>query len=734
MANSARIDDLQKKFDENPRRYFAPLANEYRKAGDPEQAIAICREFLPQQPGHMSGHFVYGKALYDAHQLDEAKSVFDTALTLDPENLIALRYLGDIARALGDPGSARTWYQRVLDADPRNDEIAALMTELANAPPAPPAEAPLTGPTGTVVMPALSLQDLTGSAPPGIDAPAAAPPEPEPQPAAAAEPAAAPIADSVSPEPPSAPVVAASLATEPAPAIATEAPAPEATRPVETPAAQVAAAVPEAPPEASAPPAEELLDLDELDITASEPAALEADRPRPSLDTAGFDVERAGDGLLMPGIGAAAETRSLEESESEPEPAVASDEFPLDDFEVAAAPAPTESTPSMDPFATETMADLYRSQGHLDAALRVYRQLLAQRPDDADIQAHIAELEAAVAEAPAATPPAQEVPDLDASSFTFDPNAEAVGAGPGVEATGLVIEPPAGLINSDVNAASRMETTPAEGFAPTAQAEGARPPASEASAETAKTEPPVEAVSTRAAGPSIREFLAALGSHVLGWTHGDSAAEVAEDQHTQAAGAEPDALEVQAFAAEATVGTVEVAPVAPPSPADSGLGSLEIADEAPPASAAAEPEAEEGAATQGGDEAASRGQRPSGGGSIDLMFDSGEVTAEDQAAAEGLAGAYGLSAEAGQALPEPIEGAPARRATEELSLDSVFRDQRSSAPPAQGGKFSFDKFFANPTPAMGSSIMETPPLGQPSESADDDIQQFNSWLDGLKKR
>src|SRR5512146_1293777 len=112
MANSARIDDLQKKFDENPRRYFAPLANEYRKAGDPAQAIAICREFLPQQPGHMSGHIVYGQALYDAHQLDEAKSVFDTALTLDPENLIALRYLGDIARALGDPGSARTWYQR----------------------------------------------------------------------------------------------------------------------------------------------------------------------------------------------------------------------------------------------------------------------------------------------------------------------------------------------------------------------------------------------------------------------------------------------------------------------------------------------------------------------------------------------------------------------------------------------------------------------------------------------
>jgi hypothetical protein len=28
MAGTSRIDELRKKFDENPRRYFAPLANE----------------------------------------------------------------------------------------------------------------------------------------------------------------------------------------------------------------------------------------------------------------------------------------------------------------------------------------------------------------------------------------------------------------------------------------------------------------------------------------------------------------------------------------------------------------------------------------------------------------------------------------------------------------------------------------------------------------------------------
>ena len=79
MASSARIDELRKKFDENPRRYFAPLANEYRKAGDLDQAIFICQEYLPQQPGHMSGHIVYGQALYELNRHDEARVVFETA-------------------------------------------------------------------------------------------------------------------------------------------------------------------------------------------------------------------------------------------------------------------------------------------------------------------------------------------------------------------------------------------------------------------------------------------------------------------------------------------------------------------------------------------------------------------------------------------------------------------------------------------------------------------------------
>jgi tetratricopeptide (TPR) repeat protein len=158
MASTARLDELKKKFDENPRRYFAPLANEHRKSGDLDQAIALCRAHLPQQPAHISGHIVLAQALFEAGSLDEAREIFHTALGLDPENLIALRYLGDIARDANDVDTARTWYQRVLEVDPRNDEIVQMVRDLdAPRDAAPAAETPVAAAAAPVVELSVSV-------------------------------------------------------------------------------------------------------------------------------------------------------------------------------------------------------------------------------------------------------------------------------------------------------------------------------------------------------------------------------------------------------------------------------------------------------------------------------------------------------------------------------------------------------------------------------------------------
>lgn len=133
MAPGSRLQELTAKYMQNPRRFFVPLANEYRKGNDLDRAIALCREHLPSQPGHMSGHIVLGSAYFEKGDIAAAREVFMTSVALDDENLIALRHLGDIARTRNELPEARQWYARVLDADPRNGEIERILAELGTA-------------------------------------------------------------------------------------------------------------------------------------------------------------------------------------------------------------------------------------------------------------------------------------------------------------------------------------------------------------------------------------------------------------------------------------------------------------------------------------------------------------------------------------------------------------------------------------------------------------------------
>ena len=138
MDGTSRIDELEQKFIENPRRYFAPLANEYRKAGNPHQAIAICRAHLGQLPGHMSGQIVYGQALFEGGEFDQARTVFENALAMDRENLVALRHLGDLALRDGETAAARQWYVKLLEFDPQDAAVIALVNGIDSGTVTPP--------------------------------------------------------------------------------------------------------------------------------------------------------------------------------------------------------------------------------------------------------------------------------------------------------------------------------------------------------------------------------------------------------------------------------------------------------------------------------------------------------------------------------------------------------------------------------------------------------------------
>lgn len=187
MADNSRIEDLRKRYHENPRRFFAPLANEYRKSGFLDRALLLCQKHVPEQPENMNGLVVYGQILFEMGQPEAARDPFEQALKLDPENLIALRHLGDIARGLGDVPTAKGWYEKVLELDRRNDEVLDLMAQLSGGDAAPAAdivETPSARPS-TAAAGLISVAPNVSVSTPGdgfidLGEPAAPPPAPKP--------------------------------------------------------------------------------------------------------------------------------------------------------------------------------------------------------------------------------------------------------------------------------------------------------------------------------------------------------------------------------------------------------------------------------------------------------------------------------------------------------------------------------------------------------------------------
>lgn len=387
MAATARIDELRARFDENPRRYFAPLANEYRKAGDPETAIAICRTQLARYPAHMSGHVVLGQALHDTGQLAPARQAFSDALTLDPENLIALHALGDLARAAGDDAEARRWYARILDADPHNEEVAAELARLRRPAPVEPGT-PLADWTATASVARDEVDTAEFVTGWGVDEGASAalvPGKPDALPLELAPPAAPP---------------------------------PHAAHPSGAPLA----ATPDENPE---PLALEPLDWGALDLVVPEPAELHGSPPDRLPDLPRQEGPLA----------------SVERPDEEPEsPAVGLDLAPPDSMLPPVLEDALEAPLLGETFVTETMAGLLLQQGHREQALAVYARLVAQRPDDAALRARVAQLregapapDATVGEATGQSvgSPGEPSPgdaESNASPFTLADVAAAAGA------------------------------------------------------------------------------------------------------------------------------------------------------------------------------------------------------------------------------------------------------------------------------------------------------------------
>ena len=803
MASSARLDELKKKFDENPRRYFAPLANEHRKSGDLDQAIALCRTHLPQQPGHISGHIVLAQALFEAGTLDESREIFHTALGLDPENLIALRYLGDIAKESSDVETARSWYQRVLEVDPRNDEIVQLVRDLDAPPPAAaeeaveevsiddiaslaPPEAPATpapqAPDNDARFAPLSLDELDVDESVSMSNSEAAPNVAESDrapnsydqhaawsidassakelplldesgldpfdldPANSAEslydPSAAPPSDDIfltelsgasAPIDPievestqsqdewasqetvdasSQPAAAdnsleeASFYLEPPPAAPTEQVPSELAPSMEASTEPQGVETPRASSEPTNAAADQMSSAG-FDALAAEyyvPVEESRRHSRPSLRAVDAESEVPASAEVSEEIAAEA-TAEWPSSAPETSP-TQSAQAPADDLglevmefvppatthnEHIAPPVGFVSEQSAPPaaFVTETMAELYLQQGFRNEALAVYRELLSRNPGDESLRDRIAQIESGSISSIGMASVSEEVVESARRRQTSRPPRSVRSFFASLAGRRAPAPQRSAAESHEVSAEQYIEEQRIEQHHIEEQYIGEQDIAAHIP-EQHLQEPPPPAAEPERITPlmSAAETLASY----------DPFADAADEGFSVA----PPTPETTPNVMGTPNGTPEaVAPTARPTPVSMPAQ--------PPVAMAPEP-------------VESAPERRS----LEELFPDPQITTRTETAAQTLATAFGRQ--------EP-QGRPTRAASNELSLDHVFRGAPEGAPAGDGG-FSFDQFFSD---SRSSGDVAAPTVtsdtGRSSGSTDaHDIEQFTAWLEGLKKK
>lgn len=98
--------------------YLPAIAAQQLAEGKYSQVVELCKEHLDSYRHLLSINLIYGKALFHAAQFESAEEQFYSVLSRDPDNIVALKYLGDIRFLRGDEMAAMANYRRVLEIDP----------------------------------------------------------------------------------------------------------------------------------------------------------------------------------------------------------------------------------------------------------------------------------------------------------------------------------------------------------------------------------------------------------------------------------------------------------------------------------------------------------------------------------------------------------------------------------------------------------------------------------------
>jgi tetratricopeptide (TPR) repeat protein len=110
-----RLAELRRRVQSDPASIaFAQLAEEYRRAGEHQEAVMCARAGLARHPGYLSARVTLGRALLELGALDEAAHELGIVLLSAPDNLAAIRAMAEIHHRRGAMDHALEYYKRAL--------------------------------------------------------------------------------------------------------------------------------------------------------------------------------------------------------------------------------------------------------------------------------------------------------------------------------------------------------------------------------------------------------------------------------------------------------------------------------------------------------------------------------------------------------------------------------------------------------------------------------------------
>src|SRR3954452_24142267 len=97
MVEKPRIAALERRVRMDPASIaFAALAEEYRRDGRLEEAIATCTAGLRRHPSYLAAHVTLARACVGLGRIADGRPEFERVLRFAPENVAAIRGLAEI--------------------------------------------------------------------------------------------------------------------------------------------------------------------------------------------------------------------------------------------------------------------------------------------------------------------------------------------------------------------------------------------------------------------------------------------------------------------------------------------------------------------------------------------------------------------------------------------------------------------------------------------------------------